>query len=103
VVREGDILGDLRDEGMTSDTNDLEHQLRQNLKFKTRARGQDRRGEGSKQRETRRLKAARLGARGCGHTPGNDDLGELRRELKLRREVGTEVAKAKHSSAEQGA
>jgi len=87
---------------MTSDTDDLEQQLRQNLKL--------RRELGAEVAKAKTASSAKLGggrllgsAVGAAETAShNDDLGELRRELKVRRELGTEVAKAKDSSTKQG-
>jgi chorismate mutase len=86
---------------MTSDTDDLEQQLRQNLKL--------RRELGAEVAKAKTASSAKLGggrllgsAVGAAETAShNDDLGELRRELKVRRELGTEVAKAKDNSTKQ--
>jgi hypothetical protein len=60
---------------MTSDTDDLEQQLRQNLKLR-RELG----AEVAKSRE--------------GMASDTDDLEQLRQDLKLRRGLGAEVAKS---------
>jgi multidrug resistance efflux pump len=66
--------------GMTSDTDDLEQQLRQNLKLR-RELG----AEVAKSRE--------------GMASDTDDLEQLRQDLKLRRGLGAEVAKSREGVA----
>jgi hypothetical protein len=93
--------------GTISNGNDLEQHLRQNLKLRrelgahiAKARAEMAKAASSTKQGRGGLLGSAAGA--AKTTSENDDLGELRRELKLRRELGTEVAKAKDSSTKQG-